>query len=151
QSDAIAGAPSYDQKMEVMRWVTSLQLPLTVNVVLHRGNIDEVDAVIQLAQNVSAERLELANTQYLGWALQNRRALLPSHEQIERARTIAADARIRLRRTMEVLFVTPDYYSGYPKSCMDGWGRRFIVVNPKGLVLPCHLAHTLPDLRFDSV
>jgi len=151
ESDRIAGAPSFRRKLEVMEWVTSLQLPLTMNVVLHRGNIDEIEELISLAESVSADRLELANAQYLGWALKNREALLPTREQIETARTIAADARGRLRGNMEVLFVTPDYYSAYPKSCMEGWGRRFIVVNPEGLALPCHLAHTLPGLRFDNV
>lgn len=151
ESDRIAGAPSFHRKLEVMQWVTSLELPLTLNVVLHRDNIDEVAELIALAESVSADRLELANAQYLGWALRNRAALLPTREQIERARSIAADARERLRGTMEVLFVTPDYYSVYPKSCMEGWGRRFIVVNPEGLALPCHLAHTLPGLCFDNV
>jgi pyrroloquinoline quinone biosynthesis protein E len=134
-----------------MQWVTSLELPLTMNVVLHRDNISEIEDIIALAERVSADRLELANAQYLGWALKNRAALLPTRDQIERARTVAADARARLRGTMEVLFVTPDYYTAYPKSCMEGWGRKFIVVNPEGLVLPCHLAHTIPGLRFDNV
>lgn len=70
------------------------------------------------------------NTQYLGWALRNREALLPIREQLRRARKIAADARQRLRRRMEMLFVTPDYYAQYPKACMDGWGRRFVLVSP---------------------
>jgi pyrroloquinoline quinone biosynthesis protein E len=151
ESDRIAGAPSFHRKLEAMHWVKSLELPLTMNVVLHRDNIGEIDALITLAESLLADRLELANAQYLGWALQNRAALLPTREQLEGARTIATDARIRLRGKMEVLFVTPDYYSGYPKSCMDGWGRRFIVVNPEGLALPCHLARTLSGLRFDNV
>ena len=151
ESNRIAGAHSFDRKLEVMQWVKSLEFPLTINVVLHRSNIGEVAEFITLAENVSADRLELANAQYLGWALQNRAALLPTREQLERARTIAADARARLQGKMEVVFVMPDYYSLYPKSCMDGWGRRFIVVNPEGLALPCHLAHTLPGLRFDNV
>ena len=150
-SDRIAGAPSLNRKLDAMQWVTSLGLPLTMNVVLHRENISEIEELIALAERVSADRLELANTQYLGWALRNRAALLPTHEQIERARTVAAEAKTRLRGRMEVLFVTPDYYAEYPKSCMEGWGRRFIVVNPEGLALPCHLAHTIPGLRFEHV
>ncbi len=150
-SDRIAGAPSFNRKLDAMRWVTSLGLPLSMNVVLHRENISEIGEMIALAERVSADRLELANTQYLGWALKNRPALLPTREQIERARTVAAEANARLRGKMEVLFVTPDYYTGYPKSCMDGWGRRFIVVNPEGLALPCHLAHTIPGLHFEHV
>ena len=150
-SDRIAGVPSFNRKLDVMRWVTSLDLPLTMNVVLHRENISEINEFIALAERVSADRLELANTQYLGWALKNRAALLPTREQIERARTVAAEAKARLRGSMEVLFVMPDYYTEYPKSCMEGWGRRFIVVNPEGLALPCHLAHTIPGLRFEHV
>src|SRR5437879_2430442 len=92
-----------------------------------------------------------ANTQYLGWALANRRMLLPTREQLDAAREVAREARRRLRGRMEVLFVTPDYYTDLPKACMDGWGRRFLVVTPDGLVLPCHAAHTLPGLVFENV
>lgn len=150
-SDRIAGAPSFKRKLDAMQWATSLGIPLTMNVVLHRENIAEIEEFIALAERVSAARLELANTQYLGWALKNRVALLPTRDQIERARTVAAEAKARLRGKMEVLFVTPDYYAEYPKSCMEGWGRRFIVINPEGLALPCHLAHTIPGLRFEPV
>jgi pyrroloquinoline quinone biosynthesis protein E len=124
---------------------------LTINVVLHRENVDDVPALVALASELGASRLELANTQYLGWALENRNALLPSREQIDRAREYAARARTEHQGRMEVLFVLPDYYSGLPRACMDGWGRRYVIVSPEGLVLPCHLAHTLPGLEFESV
>jgi pyrroloquinoline quinone biosynthesis protein E len=150
-SDRIAGHRSFARKLEVARWVKSLGFPLTLNVVLHRHNLDRTPEVIALAESLSADRLELANTQYLGWALLNRPALLPTREQLERARAVAAEARDRLRGKMEVLFVFPDYYARFPKSCMDGWGRRFMVISPDGLVLPCHVAHTLPGLTFESV
>jgi len=150
-SDRIAGLRSFERKLEVARWVKDLGLPLTVNTVLHRENLDRVAEVIALAESLAADRLELANTQYLGWALPNRAALLPTREQLERARAIARAARRRLQGRMEVLFVTPDYYADFPKACMDGWGRRFIVVAPEGLMLPCHAAHTIPGLVFDNV
>lgn len=150
-SDRLAGMPSFSRKLDAMRWTTSLGLPLTLNVVLHRENMAEIDKLIELAERVSADRLELANAQYLGWALKNRETLLPAREQIEWARTVAAEAKARLRGTTEILFVTPDYYTEYPKACMEGWGRRFIVVNPEGLALPCHLAHTIPGLQFEHV
>jgi pyrroloquinoline quinone biosynthesis protein E len=150
-SDRIAGRRSFETKLEVGGWVKELGMPLTLNVVLHRSNLDRVAEIVALAERMSVDRLELANTQYLGWALVNRRALLPTRDQLDRARAIAAEARKRLRGRMEVLFVTPDYYSDYPKSCMDGWGRRFIVVSPDGLALPCHAAHTLPGLTFENV
>jgi PqqA peptide cyclase len=87
----------------------------------------------------------------LAWALENRSALLPSQDELERARAIAKAARERLKGKIEVLFVLPDYYSDRPKACMSGWGRRYLLVSPDGLALPCHLAHTLPGLSFDNV
>lgn len=150
-SDRIAGLRSFEHKLDVARWVKELGLPLTLNTVLHRRNLDRVEEVIALAEKLAADRLELANTQYLGWALLNRAALLPARGQLERARAIAADARRRLRGRMEILFVTPDYYADTPKACMDGWGRRFVLVSPDGLVLPCHAAEGLPGLSFENV
>jgi pyrroloquinoline quinone biosynthesis protein E len=150
-SDEIAGLRAFERKLAVAAWVKELGIPLTLNVVLHRRNLERVAEAIALAERLGADRLELANAQYLGWALVNRAALLPSRALLERARAVAAAARDRLRGRMEVLFVTPDYYADYPKACMDGWGRRFLVVSPDGLVLPCHAAHTLPGLVFDNV
>jgi pyrroloquinoline quinone biosynthesis protein E len=150
-SDRIAGLRSFERKIEVAGWVKDLGMPLTLNVVLHRDNLDHTAEIIALAERFSADRLELANTQYLGWALVNRAALLPTREQLERARAVALEARTRLRGRMEVLFVLPDYYADRPKACMDGWGRRFLVVSPDGLVLPCHAAHTLPGLVWETV
>lgn len=151
ESDRIAGLQSFARKREVARWAKALDFPLTINTVLHRDNLDRVAEVIALAEELAADRLELANTQYLGWALLNRRALLPSREQLDRAREVAAAARERLKGKMEVLFVTPDYYAEFPKACMDGWGRRFLLVTPNGLALPCHAAHAIPGLTFERV
>ena len=150
-SDRIAGLRAFDKKLEVARWVKEIGFPLTLNVVLHRDNLDRTAEIIELAESLHADRLELANTQYLGWALTNRAALLPRREQLEKARTIAASARERLRGTMELLFVTPDYFGRFPKACMDGWGRRFVLISPEGLALPCHAAHTIPGIVFDNV
>ncbi|MDF0642603.1 MAG: pyrroloquinoline quinone biosynthesis protein PqqE [Nitrospira sp.] len=150
-ADAMAGGPVFGRKLAVMRWVKSLGLPLTMNVVLHRENLGEIEDIIRLAERIGPDRLELANVQYLGWALRNRTALLPTREQIERARPVAIEAKRRLRGTMDLCFVLPDYYADRPKACMDGWGRRYLVVNPEGLALPCHLACTIPGLSFDNV
>ena len=150
-SERISGKVSFEHKLQVARWVKELRLPLTLNFVLHRENLARVGEMIALAESLQADRLELANTQYLGWALRNRDALLPTAEQLQAARELAAAARRRLAGKMEVLFVTPDYYAERPRPCMDGWGRRFLLVSPTGLVLPCHLAHTLPGLEWWSV
>jgi pyrroloquinoline quinone biosynthesis protein E len=100
---------------------------------------------------VGADRLELANTQFLGWALENRDYLLPSSNQIERARAQASAARERLRGRIELLFVLPDYHTGTVRACMSGWASRYMVISPDGLVLPCHQAHALPGLAFERV
>ena len=147
----IAGRTGLAEKLVAMEWVRSLSLPLTVNVVLHRHNIEQVPDLIDLAARVGAERLELANTQFLGWALENQAYLLPTAAQIERARAQASAARDRLRGHMEILFVLPDYHTGTVRACMSGWASRYMVVSPDGLVLPCHQAHTLPGLTFERV
>jgi pyrroloquinoline quinone biosynthesis protein E len=150
-AERVAGRASFDHKLEVLRWVKELGLPLTVNVVLHRQNLARIAEIIGIAEHFGADRLELANAQYLAWALENRGALLPTRAQLESAREIARAARDRLKGKMEVLFVLPDYYSDRPKACMSGWGKRYLLVTPDGLALPCHLAHTLPGLTFDNV
>ena len=149
-SDRIAGTESHAAKMRVAGWVKELGLPLTVNVVLHRANLDRVEDVVAMAERLGADRLELANVQLVSWALANERALLPSRAQIDRARVVARDAKERLAGRMEVVFVLPDWHADRPRACMDGWGRRFVVVAPDGAVLPCHAARSLP-LSFASV
>ncbi|SHN46769.1 pyrroloquinoline quinone biosynthesis protein PqqE [Cryptosporangium aurantiacum] len=139
-SDAIAGIPSFQRKIDAMRLVKELGWPLTVNVVLHRRNIDRVAEVLDLAETVGADRVELANTQYYGWAWRNRDALLPSRAQLEAAEEAVRAAGDRLN----VLYVVPDYYSRYPKPCMGGWASRQLTVTPNGDVLPCPAAQSLP-------
>jgi pyrroloquinoline quinone biosynthesis protein E len=150
-SNRIAGTAAYDQKLSVARWVKELGFPLTLNVVLHRENLDRIEAIIELAETLGADRLELANAQYLGWALVNREALLPTRAQLERARAAAKSAKERLAGRLELLFVLPDYYADRPKACMNGWGQRYVVVAPDGRALPCHMAHGLPGLTFENV
>lgn len=143
-SDRIAGTPSFQRKIEAMGVVKELGWPLTMNVVLHRYNIDRVAEVLGLAEEVGADRVELANTQYYGWAWRNRDALLPSRAQLEAAEGVVRDARERLRDRMDIIYVLPDYYSRYPKPCMGGWASRQLTVTPNGDVLPCPAAHSLP-------
>ncbi len=145
-ADRMAGSDAHRQKLQAAEWLRESGLPLTINVVLHRQNIDQTADMISMAEELGAHRLELANTQYLGWALTNRDALLPTREQLARSRAVAEAAQRRLSGTMEILFVTPDYYADVPRACMDGWGRRFLIVTPDGLVLPCHAAHTIAGL-----
>ncbi|TNC24625.1 pyrroloquinoline quinone biosynthesis protein PqqE [Amycolatopsis alkalitolerans] len=142
-SDRIAGTPSFERKIEAAHVVKELGWPLTLNVVLHRKNIDRIAEVVRCAERLEADRLELANTQYYGWAWRNRAALLPSRAQLEQAEEVVRAARARLAGTMDILYVLPDYYSRYPKPCMGGWGARQLIVAPNGDVLPCLAAHSL--------
>ena len=151
-ADEVAGyAGATPRKLEAMQWVKELGLPLTINVVLHAKNLARVASFVELAERTGADRLELANTQYLGWALANRDALLPAREELERAHDVAAAAKARLAGRCEVLFVKPDYFGRWPRACMDGWARRFVHVVPTGEVLPCHAAMSIPGLVFENV
>jgi PqqA peptide cyclase len=150
-ANRIAGASAHATKIKAANMVRELGFPLTVNVVLHRFNINRLERIISLAESLEAERLELANAQYYGWAFQNRAALLPTRKQIERASEIAAEQKKRLLGKMDILFVTPDYYTERPKPCMNGWGRQFMTVNPVGDVLPCPAASVITGLHFDNV
>src|SRR4051794_24489664 len=143
-SDRLAGAPSFERKRAAARLVKALGWPLTLNVVLHRQNLDRVDRILDLAEELGADRIELANTQYYGWALRNRGGLLPSSDQVARAEDVVRAARDRLAGRMEIVYVLPDYHSRYPKPCMGGWGRRQLTVAPNGDVLPCPTAQDLP-------
>jgi pyrroloquinoline quinone biosynthesis protein E len=147
----VAGVSLFDAKVAVAGWVRDAGISLTLNVVLHAENVARTPEFIALAERLGADRLELAHTQYLGWALENRGALLPTRADVEASRAVAHSARERLRGRMEVSMVLPDYFAGRPRACMDGWGRRFLVVSPGGLALPCHAAHTIPGLAFASV
>lgn len=142
-SDHIAGTPSFARKEAAARMVKELGWPLTVNVVLHRQNIDRIVEIVDLAEELGADRLELANTQYYGWAWHNRDVLLPSRAQIERADEVVRSARERLPRT-EIIHVLPDYYAQYPKACMGGWAQRQLTIAPNGDALPCPAAQSLP-------
>ena len=143
-SDRVAGTPSFDRKIAAARLVKELGWPLTLNVVLHRDNIDRVAGILDLARELGADRLELANTQYYGWALHNRDLLLPSRAQLEHAEAVVRAAREQPAGDMEIFYVIPDYYSRYPKPCMGGWGSRQLTVAPNGDVLPCPTAQGLP-------
>ena len=143
-SDRIAGTRSFERKIEAARLVKELDWPFTLNVVLHRYNIDRIADILRLAEDLAADRVELANTQYYGWAWLNRDALLPSREQLDRAESVVRAARARLAGRMEIVYILPDYYSEYPKPCMGGWAKRQLTVTPTGDVLPCPAAHALP-------
>jgi PqqA peptide cyclase len=150
--DRIAGlVGSQLAKHRVARLVREAGLPLTVNAVVHRQNLEHLEDIIDLAVALGADRLEVAHVQYYAWALTNRASLLPSREQLDDATARVEAARARLAGRLIIDYVPPDYYAHRPKACMGGWGRRFLNVTPSGKVLPCHAAETLPGLRFPTI
>jgi pyrroloquinoline quinone biosynthesis protein E len=118
---------------------------------MHRQNLHQLADIIQMAVDLDADRLEVANVQYYGWALKNRAALMPTLEQIEETSRIVEDAMVRLKGILDIDYVVPDYYALRPKKCMGGWGRQFFNISPTGKILPCHAAETITGLEFESV
>jgi pyrroloquinoline quinone biosynthesis protein E len=150
-ADSIAGAAVHSRKLEIARLIRDERMPLSLNVVLHRANIGRLPQLLALAEALGAERIELANTQYYGWAGANRAQLMPTREQVRAAHEIALAAQQRLAGRMEIFYVLPDYFETRPKPCMQGWGRRYITVNPTGQVLPCPTAYSIPGLTLENV
>jgi PqqA peptide cyclase len=151
-ANRIGGAKNgHAQKLQVAGWVRELGLPLTINAPLHRQNIHGLGAMIQLAEQLGAGRIEVAHVQYYGWALRNRAALLPTMEQVQTTIALVEAERKRLKGRMVIDFVAPDYHASRPKPCMGGWGRTSMNVTPTGRVLPCHAAETIPGLTFENV
>jgi pyrroloquinoline quinone biosynthesis protein E len=150
-AERIAGVRSVKHKQAAAALVRELGFAFTVNVVLHRANLDRIGEIIDLAADLGADRIELANTQYYGWGLLNRATLQPTREQVERSREVAEQAIQHYRGRMQITYVLPDYYEAYPKACYGGWGKLYLVVAPNGSVLPCHGATQITSLTFDNV
>ena len=145
-ADAVAGIRAHARKLAVAEQARRLGLALTANAVLHRGNVGRLIDIAALAAAMGADRVELAHTQYYGWALRNRAALMPTADQVATARRDAAMARQRYGGRVEIVHVLADYHTGTAKPCMDGWGARQLVVAPNGDVLPCLAAAQLPGM-----
>ena len=151
-ADNIAGYDgAFARKRALATAVVRLGLPLTVNAVVHRANIERIGEIVELALVLGASRVEIAHVQYYGWALKNRALLMPTPEQVERAAVVVDELRARHRGRIVIDAVVPDYYARFPKPCVGGWGRRSLNVTPAGRVLPCHAAESIPGLEFWSV
>lgn len=150
-ADEIAGTRSHAYKLQLAEMIRQFKIGFTINVVVHGQNLDHLAEIIAMAEATGAGRLEIANVQYYGWALQNRDALLPTRTQLEKSQIVVNEAIERLNGKMRIDYVAPDYYAKYPKACMGGWGRRLILIDPAGQALPCHAAAVIPGMTFDNV
>jgi pyrroloquinoline quinone biosynthesis protein E len=150
-NDYLGGAKTFQRKLAMARLVKQYDYPMVLNVVIHRHNIDHMQDILDMAEELEADYVELANTQYYGWALLNRAQLLPTRQQVEHAEAVAHAYQERLKERMRIFYVVPDYFEMRPKPCMAGWGTVFMAIAPDGSVLPCHAAHQLPGLTFPNV
>jgi pyrroloquinoline quinone biosynthesis protein E len=150
-NDFLSSTRTFDLKSKVAALIKQYDYPMVLNVVLHRLNIDHVEEILNMADRLGAEYVELANTQYYGWAWHNRDQLMPSRAQVERAEAATKRFRERIGRPMQIYFVVPDYFERRPKPCMNGLGSVFLTVTPDGTALPCHAARMLPGLEFPNV
>ena len=150
-NDFLSSSKTFDLKLKVARLIKQHDYPMVINCVLHRYNLQHVGAIIDMALELGADYLELANTQYYGWAMQNRAQLMPTLAQVRAAERVVADYRSRIGDRCKLLFVVPDYFEQRPKACMNGWGAVFLGVAPDGVALPCHNARDLPGLNLPNV
>jgi pyrroloquinoline quinone biosynthesis protein E len=147
----IAGAKAHAHKIELSKIIRQHKIAFTVNLVVHRQNLDHLEEMIAFIEQMNPERIEIAHTQYYGWALANRAVLLITRGQLAKAVEIVAAAEKRLAGRIRIDSVAPDYYAQFPKACMGGWGRRLMLINPEGKVLPCHAAEVIPGMAFENV
>jgi PqqA peptide cyclase len=150
-NDFLSSTRTFELKSKVAALIRKHDYPMVLNVVLHRLNIDHVDEILAMAEAMGAQYVELANTQYYGWAVANQDALLPTWDQLRRGEEAVQRFRERVGPRVDVLWVLPDFYEEQPKPCMGGWGRTAMVVAPNGEVLPCQAASTIPGLEFANV
>jgi pyrroloquinoline quinone biosynthesis protein E len=151
EANWIAGTRAHRHKVALSESIRKFRIAFTVNLVVHRQNLDHLPEMIAFAEQLQPDRLEIAHAQYYGWALKNRAVLMPTREQVDESMRVVAAAQQRLAGRMKIDCVVPDYHARYPKACMGGWGQRLLLIDPSGKVLPCHAAGVIPDLRFDNV
>jgi PqqA peptide cyclase len=147
-----AGAPVHAKKLELGTLIRAQSnLAFTVNVVVHRQNLDRLEKMIALAEGLGPERIEIAHVQYYGWALKNREMLMPTREQLECSEHLLAQVQQRLAGRIHLQAVMPDYFARYPKACVGGWGRQLMLIDPAGRAMPCHAAGIIPGISFDNI
>src|SRR3984885_12600348 len=147
----IAGTRAHAHKLELAEWIRKHRIAFTINLVVHRQNIDHLETMIAALEALHPDRMEVAHAQYYGWALKNRSALLPTRAQLDRALKVVATAEERMRGRVRIDMVVPDYHARFPKACMGGWGRQLMLIDPAGRALPCHAAGVIPGMQFDNV
>ncbi len=150
-NDFLSSTRTFDLKSKVAKLIKEYDYPMVLNVVLHRLNIDHIGQILEMAEAMQADHVELANTQYYAWAYENKEHLIPTKKQLQEAEQKTNWFRKKIGKKMKIYFVNPDYYETRPKACMNGWGSIFLNLCADGVALPCHEARMLPGLKFPSV
>ena len=134
------------------RCAKELDFPLTINCVLHRQNLDRIEELLELALELGAQRLELANTQYYGWAVAEPGGA-DADAGAARARRGGGPALPRARRPQgRRPLGAPRLLRGPAEAVHGRLGpRRRWWSRPNGDVLPCQAASTIPGLEFANV
>jgi pyrroloquinoline quinone biosynthesis protein E len=147
----ISGTRTHTHKLRVLEWLKKHRIGVTLNFVIHRQNIHELEEMLALVDEHKPGCVEFASVQYYGYALANRDNLLPTRKQLDHCVAVLKAAEERWKGTTRIVFVVPDYYARYPKPCVGGWGRKLMLVSPNGMVLPCHAASVIPGMQFENV
>jgi len=150
-ANEISGTKSHAQKLRVLDWLSQHRIAVTLNFVIHRRNMDQLEEMLAIAESSCATRIEFANVQYYGWAFANRENLLPTRAHLDHSLAFIKHEQERLQGKIRIEYVVPDYYAKYPKPCMGGWGRKLMLITPSGDALPCHAAQIIPGLSFENV
>jgi PqqA peptide cyclase len=150
-ANQFSGTRAHAQKLQVLDWLQSRRVAVTLNFVVHRHNLDQLEEMLAIAENSSASRVEFAHVQYYGWAFANRERLLPTRDQLMHSLDFFRSAQTRLLGKLRIEYVVPDYYAKFPKPCMGGWGQKAMLITPPGAVMPCHAASVIPGLHFENV
>src|SRR5271154_5938328 len=147
----ISGTQTHKQKLRVLEWLKQHRVGVTLNFVIHRQNIHELEGMLAIVEQHKPGTVEFASVQYYGYALANRSNLLPTREQLDFCVSTLKSAEGKLKGKTRIVFVVPDYYARYPKPCVGGWGRKLMLISPDGTALPCHAAAILPGMQFENV
>jgi pyrroloquinoline quinone biosynthesis protein E len=139
-ADRIAGhRGAFQRKHALAAEAVRLGLPLTINVVVHRANVERVPDMVDLALKLRAGCIEIAHVRYDGWALKNRAALMPTAGQLARATLEVEELRRRHQDKIVIDLVANDH------------ARLPLRVTPSGRVLPCQIAASIAGLTFWNV
>ena len=101
-SNFVTDTRTFKLKQKVAAMIKDRGYPMVLNVVIHRYNIEHIQEILEMAEKLGADYVELANTQYYGWSLLNRNQLMPTKEQVDKAEEVTNRFRDKVGNKMKV-------------------------------------------------